>query len=1153
MNRKDCKSTSFKGLMIAQFLGAFNDNAFKILVSFLIIRTIPAPEAATRLISLIGALFILPFILFSPYAGFCADRFRKRNVLVGTKAAEIVIMALGLFAMLSGNLTAICFILFLMATQSAFFSPAKYGILPEILDEENLSKGNGYLQMFTFLAIILGSAFGGQMSHIFKGHVASAGYFLIFVAVLGTAAIVFVDKEGRFGQGMKFQANSFKESVGALKEIKKDRWLFLTLIAICYFWFLGAIFQMNVLLYGKNILHLSDAHASLLLVMTSIGIGAGSMLAGYFSEKKIEYGLVPLGAIGISALSLSLGLSGTGYLWAFVLFLLLGVFSGFFIVPLNAYFQQQSPEDKRGKYIATLNIVSSFCILLASAYLWLFGSVFRFDPAQLFLVIGFFSVGITVYIFRTIPEAFLRLFNWLLTHSLYKMKVVGMENVPKRGGALLVCNHVSYADACLVLASVQRPIRFVMFREIYNLPVIHPAAKAMKAIPISYRDGPKGILNSLQEAQNAIRAGEIVCIFAEGQLTRHGNMLSFKKGLEYIMTDTDAPIIPMHLDRIWGSIFSYENGRYFWKFPKALPYPVTVSFGKPLTSAADAHEVRLAVQELSADAFKLRGKNQKKLHIAFIDEVKKHPFKFCMADSLGMKLNYSQALTSVMLLSRKLFPDAAAEAKSQAPEKVGILLPSSVMGSLINGATFFAGKIPVNLNFTASKESLASSITQCEMKTIITSRVFLKKAKLEELPGMIFVEDLKNKIAAKEKLKYFLYAFFLPKFLIKAFFVRGDRKNVNDTATIIFSSGSTGQPKGVVLSHANIFSNIEGLYQVLRLGGADVVMGVLPFFHSFGFTATLCMPVGAGIGVVYHANPLDAATIGDLARKYRATILMGTPTFLSAYLRKCTPEQFSTLRLVVAGAEKLKQSLAEAFYQKFKAIPYEGYGATELSPVVSLCIPDYIDQKEHVRQVGYKPGKVGHPIPGVAVKVVDTNTGLLRGYDEEGLLLVKGPNVMQGYLNNEEKTKEVLHDGWYTTGDVAMIDEDGFICITDRISRFSKIGGEMVPHIKIEDKILEILESVEPVCAVTSVPDEKKGERLAVLYQGEIDVRALWDKLNATDFPKLWIPKREDFFQVPEIPLLGSGKLDLKKIKTLALEMKDKVDLSAKGAPEEAP
>lgn len=1147
MNAQNCSAQPFKALMVAQFLGAFNDNAFKVIVSLLAIRLLPTPDAATSFISLVGALFIVPFIVFSPYAGHFADRFRKRDVLVAMKIVETLVMGFAVMALRTKSLPFLSLVLFLMAIHSTFFSPAKYGILPEILDHRELSKGNGYIQMWTFVAIILGSAFGGQMTALLKDNIQYAAIVMTILAVVGTGAAFMIPRTGYFNREKKFDWNAYQESWNALKEIKTDRWLFLTLIGVCYFWFLGAIFQMNVLLYGKNVLGLAEASTSLLLVATSLGIGTGSVLAGFFSEKKVEYGLVPLGAIGLSLFGIWIGATGLNFNQAFISFFLLGMSGGFFIVPLEAYFQQKSPEAKRGRFLAASNVISSTCILSGSAYLWLFGGKLGFSPAANFLILGLFSIGITVFILKLLPEAFVRLFNFIFAHLFYKIKVVGYENIPETGGALLVCNHIAYADPPLVLASLERPVRFLAYREIYNHPIVKPFAKAIKTIPVSYKDPPKAILKSLQIAREAVENGELVCIFAEGGLTRTGNMLSFKKGFERIMKGVNAPIIPMCIDRIWGSIFSFENGRYFWKFPKALPYPVAILFGKPMSSESKSHEVRLAVQELTAEAFKLRGKDRKKLHIAFIEEAKKHPFKFCMADSTGKKLNYLETLASVLLISDKLFCKEKGDG-----EKIGILLPSSVGASLVNGAALFAGKIPVNLNFTVSRESLISCAEQCKMKVIVTSKVFLHKAKIESMESMVFLEDILASVTSKEKIYCLFRAFLLPAFLLKHWFVHGDKKNVDDLATIIFSSGSTGKPKGVMLSHGNIFSNIEALYQILHVKSNDVIMGALPFFHSFGFTGTLCMPVGLGLGVVYHANPLDAATIGELTQKYKATLLMGTPTFLSAYVRKCTPEHFKSLRYIVAGAEKLKQTLSEAFREKFGTAPFEGYGATELSPIVALGVPDYGAPGEEVHQVGHKSGSVGHPIPGVAVKTVDPDSGELKPYDEEGLLLVKGPNVMLGYLGEEEKTREVLQDGWYKTGDMAKIDEDGFIHITDRLSRFSKIGGEMVPHIKIEEKILELLGAVEPVCAVTSVPDEKKGERLAVLYKGEIDINALWDKLNATDFPKLWIPKREDFFQVSEIPLLGSGKLDLKRMKAMALEMKEKNAAEAQSAKEES-
>ena len=459
------------------------------------------------------------------------------------------------------------------------------------------------------------------------------------------------------------------------------------------------------------------------------------------------------------------------------------------------------------------------------------------------------------------------------------------------------------------------------------------------------------------------------------------------------------------------------------------------------------------------------------------------------------------------------------------------------MAAISNIAVAFAGKVPVNLNFTLSAEAFDSCVKQCNMRTIITSRAFLEKAGIAAKPEMVLLEDIKQKISPVKSVLYLLSAFLLPKWLLSALFVHGDKLNVDDVATVIFSSGSTGEPKGVLLTHANVFSNIESLYQVFNIRRDDVVVAALPFFHSFGFTATMCFPIGTAVGVVYHTNPLDAGTIGKLAAKYKGTLLMGTPTFMSAYVKKCSKEQFASVRMAVVGAEKLKEPLANAFKEKFGIVPFEGYGATELSPIVTVGFPNYVNDAAMEEQIGHKFGKVGHPIPGVAVKVVDPDTFEIKGANEEGLLLVKGANVMKGYLNNPGKTAEVLKDGWYITGDIATIDEDGFIKITDRLSRFSKIGGEMVPHIKVEENIMEALGATDPVVAVTAVADEKKGERLVVLHAIDMDIDAVCESLTRKGIPNLWIPKKDSFFRVEAIPVLGTGKTDLKRVKALAQEL----------------
>jgi acyl-[acyl-carrier-protein]-phospholipid O-acyltransferase/long-chain-fatty-acid--[acyl-carrier-protein] ligase len=423
-------------------------------------------------------------------------------------------------------------------------------------------------------------------------------------------------------------------------------------------------------------------------------------------------------------------------------------------------------------------------------------------------------------------------------------------------------------------------------------------------------------------------------------------------------------------------------------------------------------------------------------------------------------------------------------------------------------------------------------MAESRIQTIVTSKRFLSKASIAEMPGMVFLEDLREEIGSLAKIRTLLAARLLPVALLRRFH-GGLGRTADSVATIIFSSGSTGVPKGVVISHANLLANVDSLAQIFPVNEDDCFIGVLPFFHSFGLTGTLWFPLLQGSSLAYHPNPMDAKTIGELAETYRATMLISTPTFCNAYVRKCTKEQFAHLKYAIVGAEKLREPLAVAFREKFGIGLLEGYGSTEMSPVVAVNRPDIDIEHEH--QVGTKFGSVGHPIPGVAAKVVDQNTGAGPLIDSEGLILVKGPNMMQGYLNQPEKTADVIREGWYVTGDIGRMDEDGFIFITDRLSRFSKIGGDMVPHIKIEDAINGILGDM--LSAVTAVPDAAKGEKLVAFYtRADVTPEALWEQLGQTDLPKLWIPRRDSLILVEAIPTLGTGKMDLRGLKQLALQ-----------------
>jgi acyl-[acyl-carrier-protein]-phospholipid O-acyltransferase/long-chain-fatty-acid--[acyl-carrier-protein] ligase len=631
---------------------------------------------------------------------------------------------------------------------------------------------------------------------------------------------------------------------------------------------------------------------------------------------------------------------------------------------------------------------------------------------------------------------------------------------------------------------------------------------------------------AIQSARRELEAGHVVCIFAEGSVTRTGNLLPFKRGMEKIAEGLDVPVIPVHLDRVWHSIFSFAGGQFLGKTPRRWPYLVTVSFGAPLSSTktkpASAWAARQAVEELGSEAAELTRERGATLPARFVRLARSHWNKFAMADSTGRELTYGRALTAALLLAAEI------RRRADSQRMIGLLLPATVGGALANLGVSLAGKVPVNLNFTGGKEAMEYAAAQCEIRTVITSKVFLAKAKLEAPEGSVYLEDIMASLTKAQKIFALIKARIAPSSWLTP---KGDPDSL---ATVIFSSGSTGVPKGIMLSHFNLATNVDAVLQLFSLDERDRIIGVLPLFHSFGFMATIWLPLFAGAGVVYHPNPTDAKVIGELIHKYKGTFLLSTPTFCGTYMRKCTREQFASLRFVVVGAEKLREPLRKEFEETFGIDLMEGYGMTEMSPVVAVNTPDFREGKEI--QIGTRHGTVGLPIPGVAVRIVDPDTMQPLPPGQEGMLLVKGPNRMLGYLNQPERTAQVLHDGWYITGDMAKVDEDGFLAITDRLSRFSKVGGEMVPHLLVEELISKACGDAP--CAVTGLPDERKGERLAVLYTDPtITPEELWHRLSKTDLPKLWLPKLENIHHVDELPLLGTGKLDLRGVRTRALEL----------------
>ncbi len=768
------------------------------------------------------------------------------------------------------------------------------------------------------------------------------------------------------------------------------------------------------------------------------------------------------------------------------------------------------------------------------------GILFADDSAPIWPNPWWIALGVLV-VFIALASVFrffflVRLPLWILTRTIYRARVAGIENLPATGPALLVSNHVSYVDALMIMAASKRRIRFLVWAPFMGIPFLRIILRTMNVIPVQGSAGPRAIIQALRTASEALAQGELVCIFAEGGITRTGFLLPFQRGFEQIVKKCPAPIIPICVDHVWGSIFSFQGGKFLWKIPQHIPYVIHVNIGTPLSPDANAFTVRQAIQRLSAESAVRRSQYRKPVHREFVRQAVSHPFRSCIIDPNAAKpeLTYGETLVGVKLLLKRLKPLLGDDAM------VGIWLPPCAGGAMANIIIACLGKVSVNLNYTSAPNLIQSSIRQCNIKKVLSSRLFTRKVPLDPGPGVefIYLEDFRKDIGKVERTLAFLGVLLLPGWVHEYLLMGLGGQKIDDLCTIIFSSGSTGDPKGIMLTHANIAANAESVIQAIDPQPKDRLLGILPFFHSFGFTITLWLPLQVGASIVYYPNPLQPREIGELCKKNQCTIFLATPTFLRQYLRRCEVDDFKSLRLIVCGAEKMPPSLAQEFKQKFGVEPLEGYGCTELSPVACVNVPDFA--KGNVRQQGNKPGTIGMPIPGVAARIVQRDTLVDLPQGKEGLLLIHGANVMKGYLGRDDMTqKKVVDGGWYITGDLAFIDPEGFITITGREERFAKVGGEMVPLEKVEDELHLILGTNERVFAVTAITDAKKGERVVVLHLALADksVQEIWKGLGERGLPNIYIPSQRDFYLVTELPILGSGKLDLKKCKQIAQDV----------------
>ncbi len=738
-----------------------------------------------------------------------------------------------------------------------------------------------------------------------------------------------------------------------------------------------------------------------------------------------------------------------------------------------------------------------------------------------------------LYLVGYIPLWVIRLSLGWLFRTRYRLNVLGAQHIPATGGLLVLGNHISFIDWALVQLACPRQLHFVIEKHYYDRWYWRWALDWAGVVPIS----SSASAESLEHITEILKAGGAVCLFPEGAITRTGQMADFKRGYERAIRDTDAQIIPFYLHGLWGSRFSRSSAFLRESRHTGFKRDIVVSFGKPLPNNTHANELKQHVFDLSFAAWEAFTQMIDPIPYNWLRSAKRLGTRMAATDVIGEPLNHQRFMAAVFRF--------AALIKKHSPEQnIGLLLPTSSGGAIANMAVLSLGKTVVNLNYTASHAALQSSVQQANIQTIYTSKRFLEKLKERGIDiaailpetRLLMMEDLKAAIPKYRFILTLLAVKSLRSWLLRRLYMA--TINMDQTAAILFSSGSEGAPKGVELSHRNLAANAHQIADALNMLENDVLMGTLPTFHAFGLLASTLMPMAEGIPIVCHPDPTDAVNIAKGVARYKATVLFGTGTFLRLYAKnsRVHPLMFQSLRYVVAGAEKLAPEVRRLFLERFGKRILEGYGATETSPVASVNLPDHLDNRYWKVQIGGKEGTVGMPLPGTSFRIVDPVTleNLPTGTD--GLILIGGPQVMKGYLNNPVKTSEVIAklDGqrWYKTGDKGHVDEDGFLTIVDRYSRFAKLGGEMVSLSAVEQQIRQIVGNSELELVAVNLPDDKKGEKIVLLIAGTHDEAVLKRQLIDGGMNPLMIPAT--IRSLAEIPKLGSGKTDFGSARQLA-------------------
>ena len=1085
--------------------------------------------------------FIAPYALMFLPAGFFANKFSKSKVLAWS-ALFMTAFVIAMAVLVTCGCPRVAFWLSIgLSSGFAVHSVAKYAILKEMFGVRNLSYANAFLQIFSLVGIICASwlAIVGvnliQLDEVVSyeavGIILSKSvvipWILTGISVLGTVASFLVPRVKYENKNVNFSKSRRKFSLGW-----RHRTLRASIIALAMFW---AMAQVFVLMFqdgsGSNTLDMIQN----LLPFAIAGLMVGSIFAAQKSKDFIETGFIPMGMI-MASICMFLVPFLVHPVPLAILYAIIGFAGGMFLVPVNALLQYNTRPNNSGWVLALANLIQAVALV---AFLFLFSSMRHYTeirPQLYFIGLAIISVGVFFWAISNLPQALVRSILRLVFNR-YQIRVLGVQNIPNDGPILLVGNHHSFIDWAMVQMASPRPLTIATSKDHFEKWYLRSLLKRMGVIRYDSRHQE----SAMERIHEALLEGRAVVLFPTGEVSKSPHVEPFAVDYSKAVEGTEAQVLPFYIQGLWGSNYSYSGSDMYGASAERV---VTVAFGDPIPADTPPNDVRAIVRNISINAWSYAVSFVHPIADSWIRTYKRHVKNGpAIYNPDGGHFSGYKLMGAVMAFSRLL-----KKMLHDKEQNVGIMLPPSPAGIIVNLALWMLGKTNVNLNYTSSVDNVKHCCERADVSTVITSRQFIDKlkrrgndySKIEsDKVRLFYAEDLMKEIPKAKIASLIVFCMFAPSWLIKMLFRK--RTSIDDIAAIVFSSGSEGTPKGVMLSHRNLMGNIQQLACIFNVTKNDVMLSELPLFHSFGLTVTTLLNLTEGSPCVAVADPTDVKTMARVCAEFRVSALVATPTFLRAFTisRYVHPMALKHVRIIIAGAEALRPELTTAFRLKFGKEIFEGYGCTETAPVASTNTENTLHSDYMTMQVNNKPGTVGMALPGSEFLIVDPDTNEPLPTGEAGMILIGGCQVMVGYLKDPDRTASVTVDingkRYYRTGDKGYLDEDGFLTIVDRYSRFAKLGGEMISLGAVEKKIQDTPVLAGCDYAVTSIPDSAKGEKIILLYQGEKEPSTVISELRGSGIPPLMVPSAA--FNVEKMPKLGSGKTDFTAAKKMAKEL----------------